>query len=237
MSDKIGGCYRFHGLHGRVIPFAAGAKIANPDVSVVAFAGDGALFSEGINHLVHAIRSNYPIVTIVHNNENYGLTTGQASSTTRQGTPMNSSPHGIPEATLNPMELVFSMHPTFVARGQTTDIKQLARIIKEGIKHDGFAYIDVLQPCPTYNKFMTNKFLRERCFSVENEHGYDVYDMEKARAVAIDTTERIATGVLYRDKGLRPSFLARLKSREGVETNLAEEVGKVDVSGLMEEFV
>jgi 2-oxoglutarate ferredoxin oxidoreductase subunit beta len=87
-SDKIGG-YRFHGIHGRVIPFAAGVKLANMKLPVIAFGGDGATFSEGIGHLVHGLRSNYPITFVLHNNANYGLTTGQASALTGQRLPMN----------------------------------------------------------------------------------------------------------------------------------------------------
>ncbi|MEK7136923.1 MAG: thiamine pyrophosphate-dependent enzyme, partial [Patescibacteria group bacterium] len=153
MSDKIGGCYRVHGLHGRILPFAAGAKLANPNVHVLADGGDGATFSEGVNHLVHAVRSNYPIVFVMHNNGNYGLTIGQASALTPQGMVMNSSPNGIPEATINSMDLVFSLEPTFVARGVSYDIPHLTYLIKEGFLHNGFAYIDVLQACPTFNKF------------------------------------------------------------------------------------
>ena len=235
MSDKVGGCYRFHGLHGRVLPFAAGAKSANPKVNTIAFAGDGAPFSEGMNHLVHSVRSNYPIVCLLHNNENYGLTTGQASAVTRQDTPMNSSPNGIPEATLSPMDLVFSLSPTFVARGTSCDIKQLTEIIKEGIQHDGFAYIDVLQSCPTYNKFMTAEFLREHCYAVGSD--YDASDFENARRTAIDTSEKIATGVLYHAKDPRPSFVGRLKSRDGKKSSLVEEVEKGDVGGFMQEMV
>ena len=240
MSDKIGGAYRVHGLHGRILPFAAGAKLANPKVHTLVCGGDGATFSEGINHLIHAIRSNYPIVFILHNNENYGLTKGQASAVTRQGNTMapviNTSPNGIPEATLNPMDLVFSLNPTFVARGHSGDIKQLTELIKEGFQHDGFAYIDVLQACPTYNKFLTSKFLRDHCYKVE-EGKYDVNDFETARKIARDTTEKIATGILYRPEDARPSFLKRLKAREGRETTCTEEVQKQDITELMKEFV
>jgi 2-oxoglutarate/2-oxoacid ferredoxin oxidoreductase subunit beta len=109
-SDKIQG-YRFHGLHGRVIPFAVGAKLANMKVPVIAFGGDGATFSEGIGHLVHALRSIYPITFVLHKHTNYALTTGQASSLTWQGQPMNASPNGIPERTLASMEFIFSLQP------------------------------------------------------------------------------------------------------------------------------
>jgi len=137
MSDKLQG-YKMHGLHGRVIPFAAGCTLANPKVPVIAHGGDGASFSEGIGHFVHGIRSNYPMVFILHNNANYGLTTGQASSLTWQDTPMHASPNGIPERTLNSMDFVFSLEPTFVARGSTTNIDQMVEILKAAIKHNGF---------------------------------------------------------------------------------------------------
>jgi pyruvate/2-oxoacid:ferredoxin oxidoreductase beta subunit len=88
-SFIVQSCYRFHGLHGRVIPFAAGAKLANMKVSITAFGGDGATFSKGIGHLIHGVRGNYPITFVLHNNTNYGPTTGQASSLTPQGQPMN----------------------------------------------------------------------------------------------------------------------------------------------------
>src|SRR3989338_11548894 len=97
----------------RISSLATGAKLATPRVPVMAFGGDGASFSEGVGHLVHAIRSNYPIVFVLHNNGNYGLTTGQASSLTPQGQKMNASPNGIPEQTLPSMVFVFSPEPTF----------------------------------------------------------------------------------------------------------------------------
>lgn len=237
MSDKIGGCYRAHGLHGRIIPFAAGAALANPRVHVLADGGDGATFSEGVNHLVHAVRSNYPIVFVMHNNGNYGLTIGQASALTPQGMIMNTSPNAIPEATLNAMDLVFSLEPTFVARSVSYDVQHLTNLIKEGFQHNGFAYIDVLQACPTFNKQMTNKWLRERCYKVEETPGYDPSDFEKARKIAMDTQEKIAIGLLYRAKNPRPSFLERLVPRQGKTTTLVEEVQKQDISELMKEFV
>jgi len=234
MSDKLTG-YRFHGLHGRVIPFAAGAKMANPKLPVLAFGGDGASFSEGIGHLVHGIRSQYPIVFILHNNGNYGLTTGQASSLTPQGQAMNTSPNGMPEQTLNSMDFIFSLEPTFVARGFSGDIKQLTGILKEAIGHRGFAFVDVLQACPTYNKFATHTMLMDRVYKVEDE-GHDASDREKARKLAIDTGERISTGVLYRNEEI-PNFIERLVPRQNVKTTPVEEVKVQDVTKLMEEFI
>jgi 2-oxoglutarate ferredoxin oxidoreductase subunit beta len=231
-SDKLGG-YRFHGLHGRVIPLASGAAIANPDLPVIAFGGDGACFSEGTGHLVHAIRSNYDLTFVLHNNANYGLTTGQASSLTWQEQPMNTSPHGIPEKTLPSMDFVFSLEPTFVARGFSGDIAQLTEIFKAAIEHPGFAFVDVLQACPTYNKFATHEWLLERCTPMGE--GHDPSDLAAARSLAVDTSDKIATGVLYQKKDSH--FYDRLASRNGIKTLPVEEVEKIDVSKWMGDFL
>jgi 2-oxoglutarate/2-oxoacid ferredoxin oxidoreductase subunit beta len=232
-SDKIQG-YRFHGLHGRVLPFAAGAKLANPRVPVIASGGDGASFSEGIGHFVHAIRSNYPIVFILHNNANYGLTTGQASSLTWQDQKMNASPNGIPEHTLPSMDFVFSLEPTFVARGFSGDIPQMTEILKAAIKHRGFAFVDFLQACPTYNHFATHDYLLNRVKPVGAEH--DIKDFKKARQIAVDTHESIATGILYQNEEM-PDFYQRLVPRQGKETMPVDEVKITDVSGFFERMV
>lgn len=229
-SDKIKG-YRFHGLHGRVLPFAAGAKLANPKIPVIASGGDGASFSEGVGHFVHAIRSNYPIVFILHNNANYGLTTGQASSLTWQGQKMNASPNGIPEHTLPSMDFIFSLEPTFVGRGFSGDIPQMTDILKAAIQHRGFAIVDFLQACPTYNHFATHDWLLNRVKPVGPEH--DVHDYHKARWIACDTHESIATGILYQNEEV-PSFYEQLVPRKGKETMPVEEVKITDVSGFLE---
>jgi 2-oxoglutarate ferredoxin oxidoreductase subunit beta len=233
-SDKMLG-YRVHGLHGRIIPFAAGAALANPDMPVIAFGGDGASFSEGVNHLVHGIRSHYPITFVLHNNANYGLTTGQASALTWQDQPMNTSPNGIPEDTIRSMDFLFSLQPTFVARSWSGDIAQMTRVMKAAISHRGFAIVDILQACPTYNKFATHEWLLEHCFDA-NEEGHDPSDLEAAKKIAGDTSERVSCGILYQTED-SPHFYERLKPREGKKTTAVDEVSITDVSGLMKEFV
>ena len=232
-SDKLLG-YRFHGLHGRVLPFAAGAKLANPTLPVMAFGGDGASFSEGIGHLVHAVRSNYPIVFVLHNNANYGLTTGQASSLTWQDQKMNTAPNGMPEHTLNSMDFIFSLEPTFVARGFSGNIKQMTEILKAALKHRGFAFVDMLQACPTYNHFATHNYLLEKCTPVDKKH--NVKDAKAARALATDTSKTIATGILYQNESI-PDFYERLVPRQKLKTTPVQEVAIRDVSGLMEKFI
>ncbi len=234
MADKIGG-YRAHGLHGRVIPFAAGAKIANPKVPVIAVGGDGASFSEGVSHLVHAVRSNYPITFILHNNANFGLTTGQASALTPRGQKMNTSPNGIPERTLPSMDFIFSLEPTFVARAFSGNIPQLTEVLKKAVAHRGFAFVDVLQACPSYNHFATHEYLLEKCYDVATIN-HDAKDVAKARALAVDTSGKIATGILYQNEDV-PSFYEELKPRQGRETTPAEEVRLYDVSEYMKAFI
>lgn len=235
-SDKLLG-YRFHGLHGRVLPFAAGAKLANPRVPVIAFGGDGASFSEGVGHLVHTVRSNYPFTFILHNNANYGLTTGQASSLTWQDQPMNSSPNGIPERTIHSMDFIFSLQPTFVARTFSGDIPHMIKTFRAAIEHQkhGFAFVDVLQACPTYNDFATHEYLLERYYDA-NAEGHDPTDFEAGRKLATaDTSERIACGILYRSTEV-PSFYDNLVPRKGKTTTAVEEVALVDISNFLHKF-
>jgi 2-oxoglutarate ferredoxin oxidoreductase subunit beta len=234
MSDKLKG-YRFHGLHGRVLPFATGAKLANMKLPVIAIGGDGASFSEGVGHLVHSVRSNYPITFILHNNANYGLTTGQASALTWQEQKMNTAPNGIPEQTLNSMDFVFALEPTFVARGFSGNIPQLVTVFKAAMRHRGFAYVDVLQACPTYNHFATHEYLLEKCFDA-NAEGHDPRDFARAREVALNAKDRISTGILYQNEDV-PNFYERLVPRQGKTSVLTEEVELKDVTEFMREFV
>lgn len=234
MSDKMLG-YRFHGLHGRVLPVAAGAKLVNPNLPVIAIGGDGASFSEGVNHLVHSLRSHYPITFILHNNANYGLTQGQASAVTWQNQPMNISPNGIPEDTMRSMEFVFSLGPTFVARTWSGDISQMTRVLKAAIEHRGFAFVDILQACPTYNDFSSHEWLLEHCYDA-NAEGHDPSNLEAAKKITFDTSKRVSCGILYQTEDV-PHFYERLEPRKGVKTTAVEEVKITDVSKLMEEFV
>lgn len=231
MSDKIKG-YRIHSLHGRVLPLAAAAKIANPKLKVIAFAGDGATYSEGINHFINTFRNNYPITLFVHNNGNYGLTKGQSSATTPQNAKRSANPDGPSAQTLNPLDLAFSLNPSFVARGFSGDIKQLTELMKEAIMHqdEGFSYMDILQACPTYNKETTHTWYQDRVYKVGND--YDVSNLNSARNISADLQNKIATGILYKNDSI-PTYLDRLEYRNSYSTTPVEEVGRVDVSGLL----
>ncbi len=236
MSDKIKG-YRIHSLHGRVIPLAQGAKLANPNVKVIAFAGDGATYSEGLNHFINSFRNNYPITLLVHDNGDYGLTKGQATATTPQGAVRTASPDGPMWDTLNPLELALSLDPAFVARGFSGNIKQLVEIFKEAImfQEKGFAYVDILQSCPTYNHETTHEWYLDRVKDIKENSSYKITDLEAARKIASDMSENIATGVLYKNDN-HPSYLQRLEYRKNKFT-LKEEVRRQDVSRLLQKYV
>lgn len=228
-ADKFN-AYAIKGLHGRTIPTAAGVHLANHTLPVIGMAGDGATLDEGVNHLVHAVRSNYDFTFILHNNCDFGLTTGQATPTTPTGTKMNCSPYGVVETRMNPIQMVLTLGATFVARGFTGNLNQLKEILKAAITHDGFAYVEVLQHCPTYNKFQDQTWLSTRVYDVKTDtnHKNDrrfVYDL-------VDySNEKIATGILYQDPD-SVSFYNRQAHRKTVTTTLKDEVKVYDIGAL-----
>lgn len=233
-SDKIGG-YRFHGLHGRVIPFACGAAISNRNIKVIAFGGDGGTFGEGINHLILAIRGNYEVMFVFHNNLNYGLTTGQASATTKRGVKMNASPDGITSDPINPMEFVLSLNPSFAARTFSGDIRHMTETFQEGLKHEGFAFIEVLQSCPTYNLMTPHEWYQQRLKDIKEFKDYNVHDIEKALEIAKDLEKQITVGVLYKSTKSTP-FMEKQANRLSAKTELVDEVKHFSTQKLFDAF-
>jgi len=233
-SDKIN-ANTIHGLHGRVLSLAAGCAVGNHKLPVIAIGGDGATFSEGINHLVHAVRNNYNFVFICHNNSNYGLTTGQASATTRKGQAMNGTPGEVVVEPLNAAQIVLSLDPSFVARGFSGDVEYLTELIRQGLKHKGFAFIEVFQVCPTYNKATPQNWYWPRIKKVEEIPGYNNTDIWQARKIAADLEEQIAVGLLYHNPN-KLDFLSLQANRQQRSTTLVEEVQHFPISELLEEF-
>lgn len=232
-SDKMH-ANTIHGLHGRVLGLAAGCALGNTKLKVIASAGDGATFSEGVGHLVHAVRSDYPFVFLHHNNNNYGLTTGQASSTTPAGFPMNGAPDGVYVDPLNPLEIVLSLNPSFVARTFSGDTNHLTATIRRALNHKGFAFVEILQVCPTYNKATPQTWYWDRIKHIEDLPGYDNTDLWQAKKIVEDLEKDIYIGVLYdKPKG---SFLERLPNRKSYTTSPTEEVIPFDINPLLKEF-
>ncbi|MFW5837214.1 MAG: thiamine pyrophosphate-dependent enzyme, partial [Desulfovibrionaceae bacterium] len=159
-------CNVFNGLHGRSLPPAQGAKLANPGLTVIAESGDGCQYGEGGNHFLSALRRNVNITCLAHDNQIYGLTKGQASPTTFQGQKTKAQPYGAPSAAFNPMAVAVAMGCGFVARGFSGEIDHLADLLQQAIRHDGFALVDVFQPCVSFNKVNTFKWYQERCYKL-----------------------------------------------------------------------
>jgi len=143
--------YGFQTAHGRVLPVATGIKIANPELTVIAVGGDGDGFSIGGGHLAHAVRRNPDITYVVMDNEVYGLTKGQTSPTSPLGFKTKSTPQGSSDAPINPMAWVLASGVSFAARGFSGNPKHIADLIVQGIQHPGFAFIQTMSPCPTFN--------------------------------------------------------------------------------------
>lgn len=189
--------YGIHSLHGRAVPVATGAHLANMDLKVVITGGDGDGYGIGLGHLVHAMRRNLDITYVVMDNEIYGLTTGQASPTTTKGHKTKSTPRGNVESPLNPLALAITSGATYVARGFSGEAKQLTDLIAGGMSHKGFALIDVFSPCVTYNKINTYPWFKERVYKLEDEN-WNASDFQAAISKSFEWGERIPLGVLYK---------------------------------------
>jgi len=189
--------YGIHSLHGRAVPVATGAHLANTDLKVVITGGDGDGYGIGVGHLLHAMRRNLDMTYVVMDNQIYGLTTGQASPTTTKGHKTKSTPIGNAETPLNPLALAICSGATYVARGFSGEAKHLTDLIAGGIAHRGFALIDVFSPCVTYNKVNTYSFFKERVYKLEDKE-WDASDFHKSLAKSFEWGEKIPLGLLYK---------------------------------------
>lgn len=190
----------FNGLHGRTVAAAAGIKMARHDLTVIADSGDGDLYGEGGNHLLHNIRRNVDITVLAHDNRVYGLTKGQASPTAVQGFKTKAQPFGSLSAPFNPAALAVALDAPFVAQGFPLDLDGTAKLIAEAVRHKGFSLVNLLQPCPVWNRVNTFGWFKERTYRLEDE-GHDPTDRMAAFAIATGDEERIFTGVLYKREG------------------------------------
>ena len=188
--------YGFHGLHGRVVPLATGAKLANDKLTAICMAGDGGAYGEGLNHLVEAARNNFDITLIVSNNRLYSLTTGQASPTSEKGTETKSTPYGVNKIGMNPLSIALSADAGFVARGYAYEIKHLSEIFKQAIKHKGFSLIDVIQPCITLDKKNTKEWYSKKIYKLDKN--WPSKDKNKALIKVQEWGDKIPIGIFFR---------------------------------------
>src|SRR3989344_2920756 len=183
-------------LHGRVLPTCLGIKIGNPNLTVLGFSGDGDAYAEGIEHLVHTARYNPNVMYVVHNNQVFALTVGQPTPTTEIGFRDKTTPDGVKIQPLNPLRVMLASGASFVAR-TFAEVKQLEYVFKEGIKHNGFSFIEVLQPCLIFHP---DKNYKEKIYSLE-ESGHDKGNFDaawkKAGKFDYNTSKKIPVGIFY----------------------------------------
>ncbi len=217
----------FNGLHGRSLPVATGAKLANPGLTVIAESGDGCMYGEGGNHFLAALRRNIDITLLVHDNRVYGLTKGQASPTSPEGFVTKAQPMGNPSIPFNPIAVATVMKAGFVARGYGGDPDSLVDLIVQAISHRGFSLVDILQPCVSFNKVNTYAWYRDHCKKLDASH--DPTDIQAALRVALGDETEIPVGVIYRNP--RPAFEDKIGLFQ--EGRMGEPKGKAIFEGIL----
>ena len=194
----------FNGLHGRSLPAATGVKLANPDLNVIVESGEGCHYGEGGNHFMATLRRNPDLTVLVHDNQIYGLTKGQASPTTDLGQITKSQPQGVLSQAFHPLAIAISSGVGFVARGFSGDVEHLAGLILEGMRYKGLALIDILMPCVSFNHVNTFAWYKKRATKVPDS--YNPTDRAAALSMAEKWGDEIPIGVLYnrRDEDVLP---------------------------------
>ncbi len=187
--------YGIHSLHGRALPLAVGVKLARPELEVIVTCGDGDGFSIGGGHVPHVVRKNINITWVVMDNSIYGLTKGQVSPTSKPGLVSSTTPYGSPDEPVNPIAYTLSYGATYVAQGFSGNPKELSELIIRGIKHKGFSFINVISPCPSFNKRDTSKAIKEIINPITETH--DSSDKVKALDLAFNTHGKVRTGIFY----------------------------------------
>ena len=191
--------YAYHTAHGRALPTAIGVKTANPKLTVFVVGGDGDGLSIGGGHLPHAARRNPDITYLILDNAIYGLTKGQTSPTSPFGMVTPTSPTGLEDPSLDPLRMFLSYGVSFVARGFSSDVKNVAKMVQAAVQHRGFSIVQLISPCPTFNQIITFDFMKERVVPLPDTH--DPTDLDAAFRLALDT-DHYYTGVFYRNDKL-----------------------------------
>ncbi|MFZ5424586.1 MAG: thiamine pyrophosphate-dependent enzyme [Patescibacteria group bacterium] len=220
------------GLHGRALPVASGLKMANSDLNVFVFSGDGDGLAEGGNHFLHTARRNHDLTMLLHDNAVYGLTTGQTSPRSPKGYISKSTPDGSFEEPLHPLTLAIAVGASFVARAYSGDIEYLTKLIIEANEHKGFALIDILQPCVTFNKMYSHIFYQRNTYYLDEN--YDFTNKMAALEKSMEWEEnRIPLGVFYKvDAPSYESQIPQIKDTALVKQNMS----KRDISELLEKL-
>ena len=201
--------YGFHSIHGRTLPVARAAKLANPGLEVIAAGGDGDGYGIGGNHFMHTARENHDMTYIVFNNEIFGLTKGQTSPTSPKGHKSKTQPHGNAKEPLRPLSLSLTSGASYIARTAAVNPNQAKEIIIEAMEHDGFAHIDFLTQCPTWNKD-ARQYVPYIDVNESDDYDFDKTDRRSAAEMMAETEDalhegKVLTGRFYVDEN-RPSY-------------------------------
>ena len=225
----------FMTLHGRPLPVATGAHLANHNLKIVLTHGDGDGYSMGGNHFIHAIRRNIDVVDIYQNNKVYGLTKGQYSPTSEKGYVSKTSLPGSIEESVNPIAIALAAGATFVSRGFSGEMKHLTWLIEQALQHKGYSLIDVFQPCVSFNKVNTYQWYQQRVYKLEDAANYDAQDISEALKRSKEWEDRIPIGIFYRIEG-KPTYqeqLPVLKAGALIKQGLRRKIS----DGLKNEFL
>ncbi len=222
----------FCGLHGRALPPAAAAKIVNSGLTVIVDTGDGDSYGEGGNHFIHNIRRNVDITHFVHNNQIYGLTKGQASPTTDMGQVTDVQVAGTINEPLNPVLLAIALGAGFVARAFSGDMEHLTSIMTEAIKYRGYALVDILQPCVSFNKENTFQWYNKRVYKLDES--YDATDRLKAMEKAMEWGNRIPLGILYKNE--KPVFNDKIEFLTGDQVLIEKKTDIIKIKSYLKDF-
>jgi 2-oxoglutarate ferredoxin oxidoreductase subunit beta len=195
--------YGFHALHGRTLPVAAGIKLSNPGLSVLAISGDGDAYSIGLSHFIHSIRRNISLTYLVVDNRVYALTQGQTSPTSAMGFVSVSTPAGSKEHPINGAQLALASGGTYIARGFSGDAGQLAALIERAMEHKGFSLVEVLSPCVTHNKVNTYEWFKNSIDPLDQDPSYDPHSKMQAWE-RLSQDKKIPVGLVYQEE--KPSY-------------------------------
>lgn len=221
-------CYGFHSLHGRALPVAVGAKLANPKLTVLSIVGDGGMYGEGTNHLIHSARYNVDVNLIVANNHSFSLTTGQSSPTSGTGYVTKTTPWGEIKQPINPIALSLSSGSSFVARAAAFDIKHMTEMIKKSIQHKGFSHVDVLQQCLTFNKVNTVEWMKKRVYKLDKPTS-----SVKVALGKVFEQDKLPIGIFYKED--KKSYSEELDF--STDICAVEQTVKFDKESLLKEYV
>ncbi len=224
----------FNGLHGRALPPAAAAKMVNRELTVMVTTGDGDCYGEGGNHFIHNIRRNCDITCIVHDNQVYGLTKGQASPTTDEGVKTRIQPGGVCLPAFKSLAVAIADGCGFVSRGFSGEPDHLVWLLKEAIQYRGFALVEVLQPCVTYNHVNTYGWYAKRVYKVNEDPSYDVRNRNRAFDTAQEWGDRIPIGILYRQEMATYGDKTGLEQRPPV---VEDQIENIDMRALLDDFM